>query len=657
MLTLTLSKRFPAAVFVLIVCLVLNACSGGGGGGSTPAAPGGGGGGGVTPPTTVSGVAATGAPLALATVTLKDQNGVTKTKITDALGAYSIDITGLTPPFLLQVVSANGTTTLFSAASAGGTANIHPFTNLAVQTYYQAALGTPASSTFAVVSSSSLLPSQTDLGNLATTLNGILGPTLLQVGVSSPGAFNIFSTAFTANQPGFDQLLQNTQFTGLNFVVTTGTLTQNVTVTAGSGAISFANATSDTGTATSSSSSSNVTIAATTQQQQSAQQAAVTAIQTLWTNLAAIANSKGSSLTAADIAPFVDVNYLDRGVNATVFKQNVANTFKQGVSITSIGPVYNFTEANNQTLISAAVTVQVGTGNSSVRFILGGLNGVDDGRPGWIYIKQTDGSFKLFGDQSIAYMNLFVNSGVNYTSAGASAVGTSMIITAHAPFATPPSNNLGIGTVSSVTVANTGTNALLPTCSGNQPFALNRSASMTLTEQQTVIPPFGAVAVTDNGDEVFQDAACTGTAISSTPPAGTTYNVTFTPVAGAANNIAAQIHSQSNEAAHLVTINGVNPGTFLTGKNVANVTGTQFALAWALPTTFAVENVSISTSVIEANGSSEETSTELGPIATSGSTIAIPAALSNGHPTTQVRIGLFFFGVNGERISASFTIQ
>lgn len=57
--------------------------------------------------TTVSGTAAGGAPL-IGTVTVKDSKGVERSKNIDlaAAGAYSIDVTGLTPPFVLR---ADGT--------------------------------------------------------------------------------------------------------------------------------------------------------------------------------------------------------------------------------------------------------------------------------------------------------------------------------------------------------------------------------------------------------------------------------------------------------------------------------------------------------------------------------------------------------------------
>ena len=81
---------------------------------------------------TVSGVAATGAPI-LGTITLKDKNGLQRGPIaTDLNGNFSIDVTGLASPFLLKVDWLSGTQpfTLFSLATEPGTANINPFTNL-----------------------------------------------------------------------------------------------------------------------------------------------------------------------------------------------------------------------------------------------------------------------------------------------------------------------------------------------------------------------------------------------------------------------------------------------------------------------------------------------------------------------------------------------
>jgi hypothetical protein len=69
-------------------------------------------------------------------VTLKDAKGLQLNPFTtDDNGAFSFDVSGLTPPFILKAewVSGSQTYTLFSAATGPGTANINPLTNLTLQ--------------------------------------------------------------------------------------------------------------------------------------------------------------------------------------------------------------------------------------------------------------------------------------------------------------------------------------------------------------------------------------------------------------------------------------------------------------------------------------------------------------------------------------------
>ena len=90
------------------------------------------GGGSDAPPNpTVSGIAATGAAIPNSPVTLKDSAGKTNTGTTDSSGAYTISVAGMTAPFLINV-TYSGANTLYSFATAPGTANINPLTNLAV---------------------------------------------------------------------------------------------------------------------------------------------------------------------------------------------------------------------------------------------------------------------------------------------------------------------------------------------------------------------------------------------------------------------------------------------------------------------------------------------------------------------------------------------
>ncbi|GAM09146.1 Kelch-like protein 9 [Geobacter sp. OR-1] len=85
-----------------------------------------------SPASTMSGTAATGRALGNAAVTIIDSNAATKTTITSATGSYSINITGLTAPFVIKVDAGPGRV-LYSFASGSGIANINPFSDLIVR--------------------------------------------------------------------------------------------------------------------------------------------------------------------------------------------------------------------------------------------------------------------------------------------------------------------------------------------------------------------------------------------------------------------------------------------------------------------------------------------------------------------------------------------
>ncbi len=111
---------------VLLPILILAGCGGGGGHSSSTS----------TPTQMISGTAAAGWPLT-GTVTIKDSKGATNSTTSDVAGAYSINVTGMTAPFMLMASGsiAGVSTQLYSGATQadiGGTINITPLTDLII---------------------------------------------------------------------------------------------------------------------------------------------------------------------------------------------------------------------------------------------------------------------------------------------------------------------------------------------------------------------------------------------------------------------------------------------------------------------------------------------------------------------------------------------
>lgn len=192
------------------VCLVLAGCGGGGGGGGfflppastsqpSPTAP---------ASTSLSGVAATGAPFANALVSVTDATGamVCDTE-TDAKGAYSCLLPAGTK--IPLVIRASRDDQIFYSAAAGTSdiANITPLTTVVVSRL--SPQGNPASLAGALQSNPEIVTSRALLEQVAA-LNAALKPVLDSLGLT---AANLLSDAMVANGTGQDKLLDSLSVT------------------------------------------------------------------------------------------------------------------------------------------------------------------------------------------------------------------------------------------------------------------------------------------------------------------------------------------------------------------------------------------------------------------------------------------------------------
>lgn len=188
-------SRFKTLVGLLAIVVVgLAGC--GGSGSSTP------------PATTVSGVAATGAPI-VGMAYLKDSAGVEKSQQINSNGSYSFVVDGLKAPFMLKAVwtPAGGTQqTLYSLAVSSGTANINPFSNLAI---ISAAGATDIPTLYSAPNLAILQALATAVPITVNALRtGPLKPLFDQYANIDP-----ITDVFNANNTGFDKMLDNVTVT------------------------------------------------------------------------------------------------------------------------------------------------------------------------------------------------------------------------------------------------------------------------------------------------------------------------------------------------------------------------------------------------------------------------------------------------------------
>jgi len=175
-----------------------------------------------TPTQLLTGTAATGAPIS-GDVTVKDITGTEVTIATGTDGSFTLDVTGLSPSYLIKVVPSDGSETLYSYASENDqVVNVTQATNLAM---FIAAGKTDLDALYSAWNGQALSPAgvaaaqDTVLANLAIQLT--------DAGLDT-SSFNFFTTPFDADGTGADAVLDN-----LN--ITINPATQSITVTDASG--------------------------------------------------------------------------------------------------------------------------------------------------------------------------------------------------------------------------------------------------------------------------------------------------------------------------------------------------------------------------------------------------------------------------------------
>lgn len=173
---------------------------------------------------TVSGIAAAGAPL-IGNVEVKDSTGATKKVVIGTTGAYSLDLSGLTPPYMLKAdgVVGNKAYTIYSAVTAddyGKTVNITTLTDVIVGNV----AGMTAAAYYAASPTNFTSLTSANLAAAETALQTSLQDVITALGVSDPTAVDLLHTSFTTNNQGLDLVLDVLQVT-IDPIANTATIT------------------------------------------------------------------------------------------------------------------------------------------------------------------------------------------------------------------------------------------------------------------------------------------------------------------------------------------------------------------------------------------------------------------------------------------------
>jgi hypothetical protein len=194
------SVRTGIAAAVALVFLQLSGCSGDSSGSTSSGSS-------TVTPTSVSGTVATGGALTGATVTVTDATGTQTTATTDASGAYTISVKGLTAPLLFVATDARGISAPLSAVLAQLPSKTTATVNVTTLTTALAAMLTTSGNPADLATTATLKAVTTSSVQLAIiALDSILANIFTQNGVSSTG-FDPVGTAFTANHTGVDGVI------------------------------------------------------------------------------------------------------------------------------------------------------------------------------------------------------------------------------------------------------------------------------------------------------------------------------------------------------------------------------------------------------------------------------------------------------------------
>ena len=550
-----------------------------------------------------------GKPLAYGAVEIKDSLGGSKTVHTNAAGAYWANVSALTPPFMIaagpEPLTAGNV--LFSTASMAGTANLDAYSDLVLNMIYKAQGQTAADQFF--IETVPAIPAVAQL-NL---IGGFVRTSILRWlhgRVAYPQRFNFFKTPFLANGLGFDKVLRKTTIlsTDEEIAVTFGAVTQDSNFTADSGTGTVSVSTTTTAGSVSSSSISSTIVPDT------AAAAEIAGINTLLLHFTQIVNGKGAALTASELLPLFDPNYLDQGEDLEFGTADIATSFRgvtlSGFGVTNLNAISTFDGSHELVDVVLSVVETIGTQSASssepMTFKCDSLN-----------------NCVFFGDQQIVKTQraVQVEERTDSNISGNSGPAPDINVQAAAP----------IGTVTSMTISDAGNNFF-----NNQSLVKDQNGTQTKKFKPT--PTTTLLYV--------EDQFFTGIyPLNIAPPApGTLFTFDVTPASGSPVNYTVETTGVTGEGIDLI-----HP--LLTGAHTladAHL-GSPLTVAWGLPLTYTVGQIGVSGFVSDCSTQLDVSADQkIIPTTATTATITFPAEMPHHAAVKLATLNLKIDGVNGE---------
>jgi hypothetical protein len=578
---------------------------------------------------TVKGTAtlADGTALAKGTVMLVDNGGhLPLAAVASNAGKFKFNVTGLTPPFLLQSTPAGGAPLFYGFAQAPGIADVDVYTDLILNMILNAA----GTTTVAEFTTPTGLPTANQVQSIAPTIQKLILHWLAADKVSTK-KFSFDGLNFAPGKSKFGKVLRQTcdnsgcggsVFAGGSetLAISDGTTTQTIifTSTIPPDGSAFGGFTAD---------SSTVVLAEVTASLQAAASIPVGALgssildglNALLTQLQTTVNSKGAKLADTDLLPLFDPNYLRGGNLRAEAAANLATNLRR-VKMSNIQVnLLHWTAPDVADNTQTDVNINYAYSASGTL-----VPSIDE------TFRCTAANVCLFyGDQQIAETPGAVVL-QELTNSSTSAVPTpvaGLAVNVTAPVGALSAVSVDDDThtyfnATPVSFLQTTTEKLFPKPGTEADFLVDQ---FYLTDQSHLVP---------------------------VPAPGTKFTVSITPTVGSPVSYITYLNGTSGEAINLIAPS-------FTGNHDISVApiGKSLTLKWKLPASYTTESIDLSGSVKNAGCSATKVVHTAGTVAASATSakIAFPSMIAAPGDIKELDLNLGIRGVNGETSRVLYT--